>query len=68
MKQKARFKNYGNISYRYWPMNSRYISISPQKAVSVDLYSSLNLLSVTSFIKNVSRKAWAVQVLHLQNF
>jgi len=35
MKQKTKFKNFGNISYR--SMNGRYISIGPQKAMSVDL-------------------------------
>jgi len=29
MKQKARFKHFGNISY--WPTNGRYISIGPPK-------------------------------------
>jgi len=29
MKQKARFKHFGNISY--WPTNGRYISIGPKK-------------------------------------
>jgi len=35
MKQKTRFKNFGNIGY--WPMNGRYIGISPKKAILVDL-------------------------------
>jgi len=38
MKQKTRFKNFGNIDYRYWSMNGQYIGIEPQKAISVDLY------------------------------
>ena len=36
MKQKTRFKIFGNIGYR--SMNGRYIDIGPKKAVSVDLY------------------------------
>jgi len=36
MKQKTRFKIFGNIGYR--SMNGRYIGIGPQKAISVDLY------------------------------
>jgi len=35
MKQKIRFKNFGNIGYQ--PMNGRYIGIGPKKAISVDL-------------------------------
>jgi len=35
MKQKTRFKNFGNIGYRF--MNGRYIGICPKKAISVDL-------------------------------
>jgi len=33
MKQKTRFKNFG-----YQSVNDQYISIGPQKAISVDLY------------------------------
>jgi len=36
MKQKTRFKNFGNIGYRC--MNGRYIGIGPQKSISVDPY------------------------------
>jgi len=35
IKQKARFKKFGNIGYR--SMNGRYIGIGPKKAISVDL-------------------------------
>jgi len=35
MKQKERFKPFGNIDYR--SMNGRYIGIGPKKAISVDL-------------------------------
>jgi len=35
MKQKTRFKNFRNISYRYQSMNGRYISIGPKKAILV---------------------------------
>jgi len=35
MKQKTRFKNFANIDYR--SVNGRYISISPKKAMLVDL-------------------------------
>jgi len=35
MKQKIRLKNFGNIGYQ--SMNGQYISISPTKAISVDL-------------------------------
>jgi len=34
MKQKIRFKNFRNISYR--SMNGRYIGIGPKKAISVN--------------------------------
>jgi len=36
MKQKTRFKKFGNISY--WSMNGRYTGINTKKAISVDLY------------------------------
>jgi len=35
MKQKTRYKNFGNIGYR--SMNGRYIVIGPKKAMSADL-------------------------------
>jgi len=37
MKQKTRFKNFGNIGYQ--SMNGRYVNIGigPKKAISVDL-------------------------------
>jgi len=35
MKQKIRFKNFGNIGYR--SMNGRYIGIGLKIAISVDL-------------------------------
>ena len=38
MKQKTRFKNFGNIGIGYWSMNGRYVGIGPNKAISVDLY------------------------------
>jgi len=31
MKQKTRFENFGNIGYRYRPMNGRYIGIGHKK-------------------------------------
>jgi len=37
MKQKTRFKNFGNIGIGYLSMNGRYIGIDPKKATSVDL-------------------------------
>jgi len=37
MKQKTRFKNFGNIGIGYRSMNDRYIGIGPKKAISVDL-------------------------------
>jgi len=37
MKQKTRFKNFGNIGIGYWFMNGQYIDISPKKAISVSL-------------------------------
>jgi len=41
MKQKTRFKTFGNIGigYQYQSMNDRYIGIGPNKAILVDLYS-----------------------------
>jgi len=38
MKQKTRFKNFGNVSIGYWSMNDQYISIGPKKVISVHLY------------------------------
>jgi len=35
MKQKTRFKNFGNIGYRI--MNGRYIHVGLKKVISVDL-------------------------------
>jgi len=35
MKQKTRYKKFGNIGYR--SMNGQYIGIRPKKAISVDL-------------------------------
>jgi len=37
MKQKTRFKNIGNVGISYQSMNTRYISIGPKKATSVNL-------------------------------
>jgi len=38
MKQNTRFKNFGNIGYRYWSMNGHYIGIGPKKTILVNLY------------------------------
>jgi len=35
MRQKTRFKNFGNISYRF--INGRYIGISLKQALLVDI-------------------------------
>jgi len=35
MKQKTRFKSFGNIGY--WSMNGRYIGIGLKKGISVDV-------------------------------
>jgi len=37
MKQKIRFKIFGNIGYQYRPMNGRQIGIGLKKAISVNL-------------------------------
>jgi len=37
MKQKTRSKNFGNIGYRYRPMNGRYMGIGLKTAISVDI-------------------------------
>jgi len=37
MKQKTRFKNFGNIGIGYQSMNGWYVDIGPKKAISVDL-------------------------------
>jgi len=61
MKQKTRFKNFGNIGIGYWSMNGRYVGIGPNKAISVDLY--LRTYYLKSFFfhlaNSASAKAWA---------
>jgi len=37
MKQKTRFKKFGNMGYRYQSIISRYIGIGSKKAILVDL-------------------------------
>jgi len=39
MKQKTRFKNFGNIGIGYQSMNGWYIGIGLKTAISVDLQS-----------------------------
>jgi len=52
MKQKTRFKNFGNIGYR--SMNGRSIGISPKKAISVDLYLRYVIVGEKSLPKKVT--------------
>jgi len=47
MKHKTGFKNFGNIGYQ--PMNGRYISITFQKNISVDLYCLLFYIFTYTF-------------------
>jgi len=52
MKQKIRFKNFGNIGDR--SMNVRSIGITPKKAISVDLYLWYVIAGEKSLLKNVT--------------
>jgi len=69
MKQKTRFKNFGNIGYQYrllaheWP-----ISISPKKAISVDLYTRYCWCFHTSLYVESFGISIAVQCTFLKTF